>query len=482
MNQETAASPEKKKFDAYCLILGFTGALGSGCTFLAVGIKKKLESHGHYYRISQFLEEEADKLGIEKTVPNLQTLGDNLRLKHGNSVLVEKCLDKIRQEDQEAPFSSDEETVILIDGIKNGGEVKYLRQFPNFYLISVHADRHIRQERLVGESAYYRRFNTEEDFITADKRDEQEDFINGQQIKRCNYLSDIIVDNSTNLPEVKAIERDEFYNNFINNYIHPMRKVRKGEKAHDRPPKIEETLMTMAYCASKRSSCLKRQVGAIIACIRKIKDEYPDANCDRDERDPPFQVVSSGYNDIPAGTPCVFAEWHGCYRDHLLQEHAKVIKYCPNCGQVLPEEIACPHCGTQNNNRTLECPQCGGDLLADYQCQNQKCKYKVFSVCLPGKEAAPGNLLDMCRALHAEENAILGLSGVVKSGKGELVLYTTTFPCNLCANKIIAAGIKTVYYAEPYTMKEAKELLDKVGVVIKKFEGIKSIAYFRLYA
>ena len=88
----------------------------------------------------------------------------------------------------------------------------------------------------------------------------------------------------------------------------------------------------------------------------------------------------------------------------------------------------------------------------------------------------------MCRALHAEENAILGLSGVVKPRKGELVLYTTTFPCNLCANKIIAAGIKTVYYAEPYTMKEAKELLVKIGVDIKKFEGIKSIAYFRLYA
>ncbi|MGB2865010.1 MAG: hypothetical protein WBC05_16910 [Sedimentisphaerales bacterium] len=480
MNQETTASLEKKKFDAYCVILGFTGALGSGCTFLAEGVNNKLGSHGHYYRLSQFLEEEADKRSIKKTVQNLQTLGDNLRLEYGNSVLVEKCLDKIKREDQEVSFCSDDENVILIDGIKNGGEVKYLRQFPNFYLISVHADRDIRQGRLVGDTAPYKRFDTKEDFIIADRRDEQEDFVNGQQIKRCNYLSDIIVDNSKEIPDVKPTERDEFFNNFINDYIHPMRKVRKGEKAHDRPPKIEETLMTMAYCASKRSSCLKRQVGAIIACIRKIKDEYPNANCDRDERDPPFQVVSSGYNDIPAGTPCVFADWHGCYRDNLLQKHARVIKCCPNCGQVLPEKIACPHCRTQNGNWVIECPQCGGDLLADYECQ--KCKYKVFSVCLPGEEAAPGNLLDMCRALHAEENAILGLSGVAKSGKGELVLYTTTFPCNLCANKIIAAGIKTVYYAEPYTMKEAKELLDKIGVVIKKFEGIKSIAYFRLYA
>lgn len=482
MNAESKTISEKPRFDAYCLILGFTGAIGSGCTFLATGVENKLGIHGHYYRLSELLEEEADKHGVEKTVQNLQTLGDNLRLKHGNSFLVEKCLHKIKQKDQETPFSTDDDTVILIDGIKNGGEVKYLRQFPNFYLISVHADRQIRQERLVGENASYKRFDTEEDFIIADKRDEQEDFVNGQQIKRCNYLSDIIVDNSTNLPEVKAIDRDKFFNNFINNYIHPMRKVRKGEKAHDRPPKIEETLMTMAYCASKRSSCLKRQVGAVIACIRRIKDEYPKANCDRDERDAPFQVVSSGYNDIPAGTPCVFAHWNGtgCYRDHLLQDHARVIKCCPNCGQVLPEKILCPHCGAENANRLIECPQCSGDLLADYECQ--ECKHKVFSVCLPGEEAAPGNLLDMCRALHAEENAILGLSSIAKSGRGQLVLYTTTFPCNLCANKIIAAGIKTVYYAEPYTMKESKELLDKIGVDVKKFEGIKSIAYFRLYA
>jgi deoxycytidylate deaminase len=480
MNQAAEANTEKKKFDAYRLILGFTGALGSGCTFLSTGVKGKLASHGHYYRLSQFLEEEADEREVEKTVQNLQTLGDNLRLKHGNWILVEKCLEKIRHEDEESSFSSDDETVILIDGIKNGGEVKYLRQFPNFYLISVHAERQLRQERLVGEDASYKRFDTEEDFIIADKRDEQEDFVNGQQIKRCNYLSDIIIDNSISLPEVKVIERAKFFNDFISDYIHPMREVRRGKKAHDRPPKIEETLMTMAYCASKRSSCLKRQVGAIIACIRKIKDEYPNANCDRDEKDPPFQIVSSGYNDIPAGTPCVFSDWKGCYRDHLLQKHARAIKCCPNCGEPLPDEIACPHCETQNTNRVLECPECGGDLLADYECQ--ECKYKVFSVCLPGEEAAPGNLLDMCRALHAEENAILGLSNVAKSGKGELVLYTTTFPCNLCANKIIAAGIKTVYYAEPYTMKEAKELLDKIGVDVIKFQGIKSSAYFRLYA
>jgi len=46
---------------------------------------------------------------------------------------------------------------------------------------------------------------------------------------------------------------------------------------------------------------------------------------------------------------------------------------------------------------------------------------------------------------------------------------------------VMPAGIKTVYYAEPYTMKEAAEILDKCKVEPIKFQGIKSSAYFRLY-
>jgi len=480
MDQEAEQGPEREAFDAYCLILGFTGSLGSGCTFLAEGVADKLGEHGHYYRLSRSLREEAEKRRIEPTVSNLQTLGDTIRLEQGNSILAKRCLDKIKTEDQESRFTEKDDTVLLIDGIKNGGEVKYLRQFPNFYLISVHADQSIRQERLVGDSAPETRFKTKEEFLLADRRDEQEDLPHGQEIKRCNYLADIIVNNITSLPPAKQRERDEFFNAFINDYIYPMRKIRKGEEAHDRPPKMEETLMTMAYCASKRSSCLKRKVGAVIAYIRKIKDVYPNANHESGEKDLPFQIVSSGYNDVPAGIACVFSEWQGCYRDSLLESHARIVKACPNCGEKLPDMIACAHCGTEHGIRALQCEMCRGDLLADYECA--KCEFKVFSVCLPGKEAAPGKLLDMCRALHAEENAILGLSGISKGGVGELVLYTTTFPCNLCANKIIAAGIRTVYYAEPYTMKESRELLEKCGVKVEKFEGIKSSAYFRLYA
>ncbi|MFC1762367.1 hypothetical protein ACFL6U_09840 [Planctomycetota bacterium] len=471
----------KQSFDAYSLIIGFSGSLGSGCTFLSEGIAQTLGTAAHYFKVSDYLRKEAKTRGLPDTVDALQTLGDELRSTTKQlSILVEKCLERVREEDEEKGFSQDDDTVILIDGIKNEGEVKYLRQFANFYLVSVHAERHQRRSRLINGEAATSRFKTVEEFQDADRRDEEEDIPHGQQIKKCNYLADIIIDNDKEFAQHQETDKTKFFQAFLNDYIYPMRKARKGERAHDRPPKVDETLITMAYCASKRSSCLKRKVGAVIAFIRSVDDVYPDANRDRIERDMPFQVVSVGYNDVPWGTPCVFSDWQKCYRDHLQETHAQLLKHCWSCGHMIPDKLVCPHCKTSEQPRAIKCSNCEADLLADYECS--ECKSRVFSVCLPGREATPGNLLDMCRALHAEENAILGLSGVGKMGKGELVLYTTTFPCNLCANKIIAAGIKKVYYAEPYTMKESRELLEKCKVEVVKFQGIKSSAFFRLYS
>ena len=85
----------------------------------------------------------------------------------------------------------------------------------------------------------------------------------------------------------------------------------------------------------------------------------------------------------------------------------------------------------------------------------------------------------MCRSLHAEELAILSKTG--RYSNDNLVLYATTQPCNLCANKIVSAGIKKVVYAEPYTMKEAADTLKAGQVTLQRFQGIKSSAFFRLY-
>ena len=40
-------------------------------------------------------------------------------------------------------------------------------------------------------------------------------------------------------------------------------------------------------------------------------------------------------------------------------------------------------------------------------------------------------------------------------------MYVTTFPCHNCAKHIIAAGIKDVYYIEPYPKSKAVEFYTK---------------------
>ena len=52
---------------------------------------------------------------------------------------------------------------------------------------------------------------------------------------------------------------------------------------------------------------------------------------------------------------------------------------------------------------------------------------------------------------------------------------------HICANKIVSAHITEVVYAEPYVTAEAKDLLEANGIEIRRFEGVKSSAYFRLY-
>jgi deoxycytidylate deaminase len=263
-----------------------------------------------------------------------------------------------------------------------------------------------------------------------------------------------------------------------------MKAVRWALKFKGRVPTQDETLMTMAYGVSKKSSCVQRKVGAVVAhIVQGVRPEnipdgewntYAHIGC---------QVVSSGWNDVPLGMQHCQSKFEGCFRDFLRAEQAKKLRNCPACGSRIPANVECPACKTDNSIESFFCsnPDCGRELLRDYKCANQNCGCAIFDIFLPGGQYAPGKLLDMCRALHAEENAIIGLSGIAKGSSGELVLYVTTFPCNQCANKIVASGIKKVVYADPYTKSDAKKVLDAGGIDVTKFEGVKGRAYFRLY-
>ena len=194
--------------------------------------------------------------------------------------------------------------------------------------------------------------------------------------------------------------------------------VKLIERKEKFSPTYIETNMAIAYAASMRSSCLKRKVGAIIV-------------------DWAGDVFSSGYNEVPAANNTCKCEYGICYRDKLKKDYKESLNL------VIKKD------------------------------KEREASYNLFKKNF--------KILDYCRALHAEENAILNVARVGASAAlPSSTLFTTTYPCNLCANKIAQVGIKHVVYFEPYPMEEAKKILTDKGVEQEPFEGVTYNGYFRL--
>jgi dCMP deaminase len=140
-------------------------------------------------------------------------------------------------------------------------------------------------------------------------------------------------------------------------------------------PSWDDYFMDIARLVATRSTCLRRQVGAILVNKRRI--------------------LSTGYNGAPKDLP---------------------------------------HC-------------------LDIGCLREK--FKVPS----------GERHELCRGLHAEQNAIIqaATSGVSIEGA---VLYSTHYPCSLCVKMILNASIQTVYYLEGYPDPLSKELAESSELII----------------
>ena len=78
--------------------------------------------------------------------------------------------------------------------------------------------------------------------------------------------------------------------------------------------------------------------------------------------------------------------------------------------------------------------------------------------CLREKLNIPrGERHELCRGIHAEQNAIIqaATSGTNIDGS---ILYSTHFPCSLCIKMIINSGIRKIFYIEGYPDDLAKTL------------------------
>lgn len=82
---------------------------------------------------------------------------------------------------------------------------------------------------------------------------------------------------------------------------------------------------------------------------------------------------------------------------------------------------------------------------------------------------ASGQRHELCRGIHAEQNAIIqaALHGV---SIRDSTLYCTNLPCSICAKMIINAGIRKIIYLSGYADALSEEMLAEAQVEIIQFK------------
>jgi deoxycytidylate deaminase len=394
-----AGSQSQRHQDA---VIALTGSFASGCTTVAEHISGY---HGFFrYRLSRPISEEAKKRGLPREDrAAMQRIGDELREKNGDAYLAHLAAQAIEESGTQRA---------VVDGVRHIEEIRELhRRFPRVFLVAVAAPR---DERWLRAKTVFDL--DERAFNEVDARDADEGLPHGQQVTQCVSVADAVIQNADHL-DLKSprqvVDLFSRVDDLVNLMLVP----------GSRGPSPEELNMSLAANAALRSSCLRRQVGAVICS-------------------PAGTVVSVGYNEVPpTERPCV--EEHGrCYRERIRTEQATD---CPKCGEQLG---------------TYYCPTCGAELR-------------------PAQ--AIGRALDLCRSLHAEENAILNLARSAGPSPVGGVLFTTTFPCMLCAKKIAALPLERVVYIDPYPVKEAWTLLERCGIKADPFNGVRARAFQRLF-
>jgi dCMP deaminase len=140
-------------------------------------------------------------------------------------------------------------------------------------------------------------------------------------------------------------------------------------------PAWEEYFMDIAVLVAKRSTCLRRAVGALI-----VKDK---------------RILATGYNGAPSG-----------------------IRHCGEVG----------------------------------------CLRETMNI-------ASGQRHELCRGIHAEQNAIIQAAyhGVCIK---DAVLFCTNLPCAICTKMIINAGIKKIFYQSGYADELSADLLAEAGIEV----------------
>jgi dCMP deaminase len=94
--------------------------------------------------------------------------------------------------------------------------------------------------------------------------------------------------------------------------------------------------------------------------------------------------------------------------------------------------------------------------------------------CIREKMKIPsGERHELCRAIHAEQNAVVQAAYSGVSVKGATI-YVTCQPCSMCAKSLINAGIVKIIYKGSYPDEMSLELLNEANVELVHFDKMNS--------
>lgn len=109
-------------------------------------------------------------------------------------------------------------------------------------------------------------------------------------------------------------------------------------------------------------------------------------------------------------------------------------------------------------------------IATGYNGAPAKIKHCSEAGCLRQQMNVPsGQRHELCRGLHAEQNAIIQAALFGVSTK-DSVLYCTTQPCIICTKMLINAGIKKIFVTETYPDELAEQFLQEAGIPLIQYK------------
>jgi len=370
----------------------------------------------------------------------LQDLGDELRKAFGPHAVAALAVKEVIKR-RGAIDHGAQKIAFILDSLKHSDEVHLLRRVYDltFRLVAVHSERTRRESRLIGDNTSAAKYKGVAEakvlaYMERDEKDKDKKF--GQQVRDAFYLADYFIDN--NVPSQDGLRLNYDLQRFIDLLL---------GKNLVRPTRAERG-MFHAHAAALQSACLSRQVGAALVSA--------------DGR-----VVATGSNDVPQFGGGTYSEdSRPDHRCHVweFKDNEVVFKGCHNTRRKgrLREEIT-KWLAEKLSGSLAEAahpiPKGGMDTAKEAR---GKAELAIRTRILNNSslmEDMPGikDLIEYSRSIHAEMSAVLNAARAGVS-PADCTLYCTTFPCHSCARHLVNAGIKDVYYIEPYVKSLATEL------------------------